>query len=265
MDPIRFDAEVVSGPSRRLWGDCPIHEILTDPAAGYGFFDDFTKGGLITSPTTSAALVGIPYSGFGSSGSTITYANAAGGGVVLAETTDNEGASIFTLNHVFRFGVSYQPLWFEASITPSTTATTEQSMFVGLADATAKTATVPLTATSTLADLNLVGFHKLETDLTSVKTVYKADSVTAVTLQTCTSALTAATATKLGFKRGRDNVLRFFIDGVEQTTTYTIADDLGTDFPNDVLMAPCIAMLLGAAASDNTLTVNWWRCYQLRA
>ncbi len=255
-----------NGPSG-FWADCPIWDIDDDAGVGYGFFDDFTQGGLITSPTSSAALVGLPYSGFGSSGSTITYTDVVGGGITLAETTDNEGVSIFSLSHCFNITQDGGALWFECRVTPSHTATTEQGMFVGLADSTAKTATMPLTATaSALADLNLVGLHKLDTDLTSIKTVYKADTVTAVTRETVTSALEATTAVKLGFKFDPEDSakLSYYVDGTKQATTKTIPDATGTDFPADVRMAPIIAILLGAAASDNTLKIDWWGCYQKR-
>jgi len=250
-------------PSPAIWGDCPFLSILEGSIAGMIMANDFTEGGLITSPTTSAALVGLPYSGFGSSGATITYSDEIGGGIVIAETTDNEGCSFFSLSHCFQMGLTKGPLWFEARIKPSATATTEQSMFIGLHDSTAKSITVPLgAAAGALSDANYVGFHKLETDLTSIKTVYKSNTVDAVTLETCTSALTAATFVKLGFKKDRTGLLSFYINNVKQAETFQVLNDLGTGFPGDVTMAPILAMILGAAASDNTITMDWWRCVQ---
>lgn len=251
-------------PSPAIWGDCPILSVLEGSIAGVMLIDDFDGGGLITSPTTSAALVGARYSGFGSAGSTITYSDELGGGVTLSETTDDEGVSFFSLSHCFQMGLTKGPLWFEARIKPSHTATTEQAMFVGLHDSTAKSITVPLIAAAgAMSDANYVGFHKLETDLTSIKTVYRSNGVTGVTLETCTSALTAATYTKLGFKKDKDGLLTFYINNLAQATTFQILNDLGTGFPGDVTMAPCLAMILGAGASDNTLIMDWWRCVQL--
>ena len=261
---VEYNGETTNGPSPIIWGDCPILR-GEDMSRLFGFHDDFDQAGLITSPTTSAALVGLPYSGFGSSGATITYSDELGGGVTLSETTDNEGVSIFSLSHCFQLGLTKGPFWFEARVKPSHTATTEQAMFLGLHDSTAKSITVPLgAAAGALSDANYVGFHKLDTDLTSIKTVYRANGVTAVTLQTATSALTAATYVKLGFKKDNDGLLTFYIDGVKQTTSFQILNDLGTGFPGDVTMAPILAMILGAAASDNTIIMDWWRCYQLR-
>lgn len=263
-----YEGQSHTGLSPALWHDCPLEGIRNDPGLGYGFTETFTLGGAITPPTTTAALVGTNWSGFSSTTSQVSYLDAIGGGVRIAETTTDESTCIFSLSHCFKIGLATEPLWFEARVTPSHTATTEQGMFVGLADSTTKAVAVPLTAAaSALADLNLVGFHKLDTDLTSIKTVYKADGVTAVTLETVTSALTAATAVKLGFKYQPEdtNKLKFFIDNVEQETSFTLIDDLGTGFPADVTMAPIIAMAIGVAAADNTLDIDWVSCYQLRA
>jgi hypothetical protein len=259
-------ADTGRGPSPNIWGDCPILSILEGTIPGIHLYDDFTKGGLITSPTTTAALVGLPYSGFGSSGATITYADELGGGIVIAETTDNEGVSVFSLSHCFQLGLTKGPFWFEARIKPSHTATTEQAMFLGLHDSTAKSVTVPLgAAAGAMSDANYVGFHKLETDLLGIKTVYKSDGVTGVTLETCAAALTAATYVKLGFKKDRSGLVSFYINNLKQDKEFQTLNDLGTGFPGDVLMAPCLAMILGAAANDNTITLGWWRCAQVFA
>lgn len=265
--PVTYKGYSTLGRSQNLWHDCPIDAIERDPGVGYGFTERWDKGGLLTAPTTIANLFGgSDWSGFSSSASQVTRLAAVSGGIRIAETTTDEATSIYMQAYPFNMTALGGELWFEARVTPSHTATTEQSMFVGLMDSTAKTAIVPLVAAAgALANANLVGFHKLDTDLTSVKTVYKADGVNPVTLQTATSALAAATAVKLGFKFSPvDGKLRYFIDNVEQSTTYTVPNATGTDFPADVLMGVVIAMAVGVAANDNTLDTTWVSCYQLR-
>lgn len=264
MNKVKYLGEVHGGPSNALWGDFPFDG---DPADYFGFFDDFSKGGLITSPTTSAALVGLPYSGFGDTGSTITYANALGGGIkLLSDGTDNDATSVFSLSHCFQMGLSNQPLWFEAKLTFDALLTTETGFFLGLADSTAKTSAVPLTDTaSALADLNLVGLHSLDTDLAVVKSCYKSNGVDAVDVQSIAGARVEGTAVKLGFKKDRRGIVRWFVNGVEQSSTFQVIDDLGTGFPGDALLAPCLSMAVGAATGAQTVVMNWWGCYQLRA
>jgi hypothetical protein len=251
--------------SPAIWGDCPVLSILDGSVAGMILDDDFCQGGLITSPTTSAALVGLPYSGFGDTGSTITYADEIGGAVTLtSDGTDNDATQLFSLSHCFQAGLTKGPLWFEARIKLSALLTTESAFFIGLADSTAKTSAVVLTDTaSALGDLNLVGFHALDTDTADVKPCYKSNAVTAVDLETVADALTEATYAKLGFKKDKTGLVTWYINNLPQATTFQTLNDLGTGFPGDVTLAPCVSLAVGAATGSQTLIMDWWRCVQL--
>jgi hypothetical protein len=262
---VRYRSQSHDGPSYNLWHDFP-EEGVYDKSVAYGFHEDFSSGGLITSPTTSAALVGTNFSGFGSTGSTITYSDELGGGVELgSDGTDNDATSIFSLSHCFQMGLTKQPIWFECSIKPNALLTTETGFFVGLADSTAKTATVPLVdALAEVADLNCVGFNALDTDIGEVQHGYRSDGVAGVTVGTSTDTpMVEGTYTKLGFKKDSGGLVRWFIDGVQVGTFQTI-NDLGTGFPGDVQLAPIVAMKVGAATGAQTLNCRFVRCYQLR-
>ena len=258
-------ANTLRGPSPGIWGDCPILSILEGSIAGIMVLDDFAAGGLITSPTTSAALVGLPYSGFGDTGSTITYANELGGAIqLLSDGTDNDATQLFSLSHCFQMGLTKGPLWFEARIKLSNITTTGIGFFVGLADSTAKTSAVVLTDTaSALADLNLVGFHMLDTDIGTVKSCYKSNGVTAVDVQSIASAIAATTYVKLGFKKDKEGLLTFYINNLPQSTEFQVLNDLGTGFPGDVTLAPCLSLAVGALTGSQTIIMDWWRCAQL--
>lgn len=266
MNTVRWKSQEHVGPSYNIWADCPVMEIIEDPSKGYGFFDDFILGG-ITPTITTAIGVGSFYNFFGSSGATITYDDQLGGGIVLSETTDDESVSMTTEQHPFWISQDYGKLWFEARIKISTIATTESAIALGLMDTTALAVAVPLTATAgAIADINFVGFHKLDTDLGVCDCSYKANGVTAVQVKDgMTGVFAADTYVKLGMVFDpRDNYLRFYVDGVEQPDKKLIPNATGTDFPADIGLGPVFAMHLGAAASDNTATMDWWRCYQLR-
>ena len=252
-----------------IWGDCPTMSIRDGSIAGMVFEDDFDTGGLITSPTASAALAGLPYSGFGSTGSSHTYASELGGAIqLLSDGTDNDGTSIFPLQTSFQCALTKGPLWFEARIKVSNIVATGVNFFVGLCDNTAKTAVVPLTATDgALADLNCVGFRKPESELGSVLTCYKADGETAVDVQTITSAIAAATYVKLGFKKDSDGLLTFYINNLPQSSTFQLIDDTAAAsnsvFPADAIMGPCAALEVGAVTGNQTLIMDWWKCVQV--
>lgn len=258
-------ADTGRGPSAAIWGDCPILSIMEGSQAGIMVIDDFESGGLITSPTTTAALVGVNYSGFGDTGSTITDAAEVGGAIkLLSDGTDNDQTSLFSLTTAFQAGLTKGPLWFEARIKLNALLTTESGFFLGLADNTAKTSAVPLLdAASALADLNLLGWHALDTDVRTIKSCYKANTVAAVDVQSVATAITEDTYVKLGFKKSNSGLITWYINNLVQTSTYQVLDDLGTAFPGDAIMGPCVSLAVGAATGTQTLIMDWWRCVQL--
>lgn len=258
-------ADTSRGPSPGIWGDCPILSILEGSVSGMALIDDFIRGGLVTSPTTSAALVGIPYSGFGDTGSTITDAAEIGGAIkLLSDGTDNDATQLFSLTTAFQAGLSKGPLWFEARIKFNALATTETGFFVGLADNTAKTSAVTLTDTASgLADLNLLGWHALDTDVGTIKSCYQANTVGAVDVQSVSSALAENTYIKLGFKKSDTGLITWYVNNVPKATTYQVLDDAGTAFPGDAIMGPCLSMAVGAATGTQTVIMDWWRVAQV--
>lgn len=262
-----FAADTGRGPSISIWERCPILEILEDPGKGYGFFDDFIRGD-ITGTLGTVKDVN-QYAMFGSSGATATYDDVAGGAIVLTEATDNESVSMTTEQHPFSITANAGELWYEARIKHSTITTNETSFFVGLMDTIPLIVGVPLSITGTLVDTaNLVGFHFPEANTTAFDTTYKANTVTAVEVNSDVGALVVDTYVKLGMHFQPNDIgnganeLVFFIDGVPQAATKTIPDNTGTDFPADARMGPTIAMMMGNSAAE-TISMDWWRCYQL--
>ncbi len=246
-----------------FWQDCPLAAIMSDPGAGYMISDGFEDLGL--SPTITTIISGQGrYLLFGSAGATITPDAALGGGIVLTEATDNESVSITTKQTPFQITAGAGSLWLEARFKTSTITTAEQAWIVGLMDATPQTAAVPITATGTIADINMVGFHHQEANTTAFDTTYKANTVTAVEVNSDVGTLVAGTYVKLGMKFDTtNNVLSFYIDGILQAAGKTIPDNTGTDFPADVTLAPVLAMTLANSAAE-TVTMDWWKIVQAR-
>jgi hypothetical protein len=247
-----------------FWEDCPLVAIGTDPTVGYGMQDNFVDAGLSPVPITTIISGQGRYLLFGGAGATIAPDAALGGGLTLSLTDDNQATSITTKQTPFQITSDAGSLWFEARVKTSTITTAEQAFFVGLMDSTPQTAIVPLTATGAIADINCVGFHKPEANTTAFDTSYKANGVTAVEVNSDVGTLAVDTYIKLGMKfETKTNFLSFYINGVQQTTTKLIPDDTGTDFPADVTLAPVCA-ILAATDDTETLTMDWWKCVQLR-
>lgn len=262
-------AQTDRGPSRGVWSDCPVEELLSDPSRGVYFFDDF----LATNNVAAAAEAnyGI-YKGFASTGASVAEGDEVNGVKVLTNaSTDNTGASLATVSKPFQLSRDTKKFWFETRIKTSTIADTKHGIFVGLIDTSTLSATVPIAADGTLADENFVGFHRLEGDGDAIDTVYKADGVTQVTVGTDAVALVADTYVKLGMVYEPQTdlhsddryVLTFYKDGIRLADVKQIPSADGTDFPNDVRLGLVIAVLTATATTPGTTSIDWWRAAQL--
>lgn len=266
-------ADTNRGPSPNIWADCPVLEMIENPGRGMYFFDDFTgPTGLITSPTTEAALVGALYNGFGSSGATITQGTALGGSIILTEATDNEAVYLASKARCFQISSALGKLWFEARVKVSAITDDQIGFLLGLFDDTAITVIVPLSTANPpifATTGNFVGFWGREQDAGAVMSTYVADGVTSVSVQATVHTFVADTYVKLGMKFDPDGFgegdgakLSFYVNNVRQTTSKVIPDNTGTDFPADVRLSPLVGHRLGGSTSSLT-TMDWWRCAQL--
>lgn len=255
-------ADTARNPSQSLWGDCPVLEIIEGSRAGWHFFDDFLAFPNAATNTSEANL-GV-YKYFTSDGADIADSDEVGGVVDFSSDGDNEGASLATVQLPYQIDLSTGDFWFEARIKSSTITDTKHGFFVGLLDSATLSATVPIAAAGTLADENFVGFHRLEGDGDKLDTVYKADGVTQVTVATDAITLVADTYVKVGMRyNARTEKLTFYKDGVPLTDTKTIPSADGTDFPNDVRMGLCFALLNATATTPGSSSMDWWKAAQL--
>lgn len=265
---VRFaGADTSRKPSDTVWKQCPWDAIFNGKLDGTIFYDDFASYP-ITPPTTEGNWG--QYPAFTDTGGTMAPPSTIGigGELAIGSDGDNEGASLRTFPWL-RISRTYGQFWFEARVKTSTIADTKHGIFLGLLENTALTATVPIAAAGTLADKNLVGFHRLEGDGDYFDTVYKADGVTQVTVQADAALLVADTYTKLGMhytpSGDKDGqwVLSFYQDGTRLTTSKVIPSAAGTDFPNDISLGLVFAVLNATASSPGTSTIDWWRAAAL--
>lgn len=268
---MRESGDTRRGPSPIIWARENWLDLLDDPSRGIAFWDDFAS--FPKTPPTTEGNWG-QYAAFSDTGGTMTNGDTAtslGGSVAIGSDGDNEGASFRTLATPFRIDRNQQQFCFECRIKTSTIADTKHNILIGLMEDAALTAISPITAAGAIADVNLVGFRRTEAASGGaiMNTVYKANGITAVTLQSVAGGFVADTYTKLGMKyyprghkSGNNFWLAFFQDGVELATGYQIVTGQGTDFPNDVPMGLFFAVLNATASTPGTSTIDWWRASQ---
>jgi hypothetical protein len=270
--------------SESIWWDCPYERIANGEVAGTVRFYDFSNFKPAANVNAAEALWDKGLSCFGSDGFAITAVDGVGGGVTIGSDGDNEGGSFHELGAPWQLSRSTSDLWFEVMFSTSTVADTTHNVFTGLAATTAFSATVPITATGTIADTGVVGFFRPETARTTagtggaiMNTVYKAAGVTAVTVQSDACTLAANTLTKLGIRYKGANVDKdvqgaasnakylqsFYQDGRRLTGYKQMPTGAGTDFPNNVRLGFFFAVLNATGTAPGTCTLRWARIAQL--
>lgn len=254
------------GRSPFLWAGFPIEDILRDNNKGWFDGDEFLDS--IDVAAGSEAAYG-NYLGFASTGGSVANGTDVGGVRTLSSDGDNEGASFRRRSCPFKIARGQGKFVFECRVKFSTITDTKNGVFVGLMESASLTATVPIAAAGTLADQNLVGFHRLEGDGDQIDCVYKANGVTQVNVQTdalpTQYVLAADTWIKLGMIYDPDDYsLKFFANGV-QIASYTVVSSAGTDFPNDVNLGFVIAILNATGTTPGDASIDWWYAGQLAA
>lgn len=251
-----------------FWNDCPLLEMMLDPGVGYYQFDDFLDlgiSGTITSDALHNERAHILYHSFGDAtpGTVVTTTNTCGGELVLTNATNNDNVGIRTLHQPYRLSSGSGALWFEARVKPSTITTLEMGILVGLIDAQTMTATMPITAAGALADVNFVGFHQLEADTTGIDCVTMLNGGTVNTVNDAVGTLAVDTYINLGFHMDDSGKITWYIDGAAQPTTDQADDNAATTTPSDIGLG-FIACINNGAGTSETLTIDWWKCAQLR-
>lgn len=257
------------GPSPFIWATFPIDDIRRDPSKGVYDFDDFDK--FIPVAAGAEASYG-RWRGFASTGGSVIESTTLAdtmGVIELSSDGDDEGAGIRQPSQPYVIAPGYGDFRMEFRVKRSSIDNTKRGLFLGLIESTTLTATSPIAAAGTLADLNFVGFHFLEGDGDQVDCVYKANGVTQVTVQADAIpsgyALAADGWIKLAatFSK-KDNYFRWYVNGCEVASVLVIST-AGTDFPNDVKMGIVAMELNATGTTPGKDSLDWVAHGQLAA
>lgn len=250
-----------SGPSPAIWGTPfpSMVDLLQDPGLGFLMHEDWRN--FCPPATNTTSSVG-GWRCFLSDGGAITSAGIANLTAISATSNDDNEAVVLakTIAGIRITKNSGRKVAFEARMRSDTITDTKNGWFVGLAEPVEPTATSHIADAGTLADINFIGFHRLEGDGDKVDIVYKADGQTQ---QSFTDALTLVADTwyKMGFLFDGKETLRFYLNGAVYATADLGATSLdAATFPDDINLAPALVLHKAATGTaEGSNLCNWVR------
>lgn len=265
--------------SGSIWGNCPLAGLRTKRIKGTLLEFDFSSFNP-TIPTTAgnwAADHGLEFMSSGTGALTVPALSAATAsgvpvpGMTLGAASDNGNMSFRTVSCPFAMNRLSGQFWYEIRLKKSTIANTTFEIFAGLLEDITLTAIVPITTTAaTLSDNNLVGIYSTESAGASGNSTYKANGVTAVTVQSAGFTFVADTFTNLGMRmtpsgdKDGSFIWSWYQDGVRLATSKQLpASGNGTDTPNDVALGLVFALRNAAGSSPGTCTIQSLRAAQV--
>ncbi len=269
-----------TGPSPAIWADCPILEMMMDPGVGYFFQDDFLNVSDHISDQSVQRYDTFIDTGVEGTQRTGVAAPVFGGvgGVIEIAGNDTDEDQFVMSTHGPAFVVSdtaanARKLWFEARFSKASIGNDALAFFLGLAFDHGAGVPVALNLCLTNADANLgafsfLGFHVDQAAGATLDAVYKAESqsqtVNAAGIQT----MVANTYYRLGLMYDPDapaaKRIKWFVDGVEQSTYVTATQIAAATFPDAEPLAMVLATKVGTNAAEVKSQMDWWRCAQLR-
>ncbi len=253
------------GPTRAIWNDCPVHDLMENPGLGMYFFDDFLMAGNAVMSSAYKNSIG-QWTVYGDAGSVVVDGSKEGGVITFGSDGDNEETTLFSTASAFRLLTTStlalnQKLWFECRLAPLSVTATKRDIFVGLhnvllsANIPYANSVISATDNTLVTTGDLLGFHLkgnapteagLAFCLTSGTVNYPTGTTTL--MNSCTGAVnTAGAFHKFGFifdpnprfgpkmissatarqtaGQVKKPLLRIFVDGFE-CATFLSSDDI---------------------------------------
>ena len=244
--------------SPSIWGGFRVGRVQAGEHAGSFDMGRMRELKTVANINAAEAYLSGGWNVFGSNGAAIAGGDEVGGTRTFLSDGDDEGVSFRDSAPWLQIITTGFMTCFEIRLKTSTIADTKHGFFAGLMDSTAVSATVPIAAAGTLADVNFVGFHRLEGDGDMVDCVYKADTVTQVTVLADAKTLVADTYVKLGAVYLPSKKTLYYYANNVLLASKVIPTAAGTDFPNDVRLGRVFAVLNATATTPGNTEVEWF-------
>ena len=257
------------GVSARIWGDCPVEDLLRDNNTGVWLDDDFTSFNLTGAAAASNSQVGQYSRGWTSyqdDTSTLRQIATNRYGVVEMTTSADDEEEVELISGGGTGGLilldtvanSGKKMWFEARISVSSIA--DIAVAIGLAEEASQANSFFTDTTGALADKDFVGFRMRAATDAYLDAVFNTASGGGETVKKNQAQLmVASTWYKLGMKFDPAIGCQWFVDGV-QVGTNALAS--ATNFPNGEELAVLFGVKTHTTAAKS-LYVDWVRVAQL--
>jgi len=259
-----------TGPSRRLWAECPWDDIGDGAVRGSKFFDDFDS---VAAVATNLTVASGKYAVFTGATGTQTFAQVAdksfGEAALTASATDNMDVAVQTGGNtgglcVFRDPAVTTPhdIWFEARFKIS--QITSGNVFVGFGDeASAATGGIVSAADVLVTTKNFFGFAVLHANPATLIFTYQRASVAPVVVISALHTMVADTYVTVGAHyryaaNPTDRKICVFKANTLQATGVAKSAIVTGTFPTvDSLAMSAAVMTNGTNAK--VLTMDWWK------
>ncbi len=260
-----LSADTFRGPSKAIWADCPVHDLIENPLLGQYLWDDFNLAGNAVMSSAYKNSIG-QWTVYSDAGGTIVDGALEGGVIQIGSDGDNEEVTLFASAGAFRLLTTSTlalngKLWFECRIAKSSIAATKADTFIGLHNVLLSSgipyanSVISATDNTLVTTGDLLGFHSKGNAPTEMNFAFCLTSGTVnyptgmtTLMNTCTSAVMAANAFhKFGFLfdpqprfgakavstatarqtvgQVRKPLLRVFVDG-QECPTFLDSDDV---------------------------------------
>jgi hypothetical protein len=260
---------VDTGPSRRLWRDCPWDSIQNGSVRGTAFFDDFDN---------VSALLDDYYEKFVDAGCTITQlADKSFGEIqlLLDGNTEEDDCVIQTGGNTGGLARFIDPanlpagittthdVWFEARIKVSSISASTGSVFVGLMAENAAGANGVISTADVVADKDCIGFAILNSAPSVLQFTFKRAGQTVQVPIATVHTLVADTYVTVGFNYVSGNPtarrIMVFKNNVANATGVTKANIEAVTFPDGDSLSLTAGLTSPPTPAAKNLIMDWWR------
>lgn len=272
---------VARGPSPKLWADCPVMQLIADPAKGFYLWDDF-KNSVVSKETASGSdftsSVGrvesdIEWYCFSESTKLTEIALQDDDDGVIHIAQDGSDADVTAIITGFNAAnYFHMPLkgerkkfWFEVRFKVSTITDAEQGLFIGFNEkGEAANALGGFAGDAAALDTgnDYLGFAVLEGDGDDLIVVHF--EAGAGTAQSSTGAITlvANTYIRVGFRLDvSEDKIRVYADGVDLGDSVAI-DITSSNFPSNTDLSILMSVLGASGTAAANIKVDWVRFAQ---